>query len=158
MEYRQLRREGVPIFICVPKSRGTLAKTVDGLSNQEVGADCPEGLEDEYGYGQKYQGGYRRPIQSVMVIREKGPLIIRSKEGLNAQDQHQIQVRLLGVPWVKKGDLIVQPANDDRFVIGDVTKPHCFRGIFPVAWDAKIELLRRSDPAYKFPIPELLPV
>jgi len=156
MEYLRMGRgNGIQVLHYKVKTRGALS----GLYDPETGAQIGDtSCESEPSFGQKFEGGYRRPYLTWCEFKDVGPTLVLDKEkGLGAVDQHHVTARFMAFPRLAPGDLIVHPPTDNRYAVGVEVKPYMFKGLMPVAWDAKIQLLQRNDPRYRVPLPDRLP-
>jgi hypothetical protein len=152
-EYRQIRQSGIPVLHYIPKTRGEIAPNWDEELGKITGPCDTPGKES---YGQKYVGGYRDPFYTHILYTDTGPVVKMDREdGLGILDGDKVQARMLSFPRPEKGHLIVHPETDNRYMVTDVVKPYKFRGIYPVAFMTQLELLRREDPAYSVPTPDL---
>jgi hypothetical protein len=151
-EYMQSRISGYPVLHFIPLTRGVVAPNWNETTGRVEGPCEDAGMES---YGQKYVGGYRPPYTTYLRELDSGPIVkIDRDDGLGILDEFKMPVRMLAFPRPEKGHLIVNPATDDRYTVTEVVKPFKMRGIYPVAYQAQLELLRREDPAYLLPIPE----
>lgn len=149
-EYRQIRHDGWRVLHYIPRTRGQIVPGWDTHTDQQT-SDCPA---DQDGYGQKYVGGYRPPFATVLHPQDVGPLIKQIRDdGLGVFDQNKITARMLAFPRPEKGHLIVHPETDNRYVVTEAVKPWAFKGSYPIAYSAQLELLRREDRAYRLPLP-----
>lgn len=113
---------------------------------------------DNNSYDQKYKGGYNKPILTLVRFTDIGPLtVIDAEDGLVTRDNNTVQARFLGYPHIYPGDLIVNPETDERYAVTETVKPYKFKGVYPVAFDAKLELIFFRDSRYKVPIPDNIP-
>ncbi len=149
-EFRQIRADGWRVLHYIPLTRGTVQPGWDPQTDQETNP-CP-GPDD--GYGQKYVGGYREPFRSWLHPNDVGPLVKQLRDdGLGMFDDNKVVTRMLAFPRPERGHLIVRPETDDRWAVTEIVKPYAFKGIYPIAYMAQLELLRREDPAYRLPLP-----
>jgi len=159
MEFMQLSRgDGIELLVYKPLQSGVLSTQVDPDTLQHTSEPCPALPHDENSYDQLYEGGYGRPILTIARFTDTGPTIVLDRaEGLAARDENTVNARFLGFPHIAPGDMIVNHAVDDRYAVTDTVKPYKFKGIVPVAFDAKLQLLPRTDVRYRVPIPAAVP-
>ena len=85
-----------------------------------------------------------------------GPILITDyKEGTGSVDDRQVKARVLAFPLLKREDLIVHPATDNRYGVNDL-EVFYFKGLVPIAINVNMELLSRDDARYRLPVPVLL--
>jgi hypothetical protein len=153
-EYRQIRKDGFPVLHYVPKTTGPLAEGWDEDTGQSI-TPCTTDVTKE-GYGLKYAGGYRSPLYTVIHFTDTGPILkVDRDDGMGILDEFKTMARMLAYPRPEKGHLIVHPATDNRYMVSEIVKPLAFRGVYPVVYQAQLELLRRESPAYRVPVPDL---
>jgi hypothetical protein len=149
---------GLEVLFYVPLTTGTPCDYYDPETQQVTGVDCPDkyaGNPEMDCFGQKFRGGYTKPVNTWMKVLDSGPImIIDSEAGLGQVDEYTVQAHMLAFPRPKKDDLIIHPPTDNRYAVGEVVKPYMFKGIVPIAYDVKLHLLRRDDPRYRVPIPK----
>jgi len=152
-EYLRMRvGNGVEILHYIPLMSGEINPKFDSDTGQHLGPECPN---DEESYGLKYKGGYGNPVQTYIEFRDVGPLVFQdTQNGQGHADPITVRARMLAHPKPGRGHMIVHPATDNRYVVGDTIKGWYFRGIVAIAYDVTLHLLRRNDPRYRVPIPE----
>jgi hypothetical protein len=64
-----------------------------------------------------------------------------------------VRFRIPPFPKPEADMLIILPHSDDRYIISEQATPFEFKGVYPVAYEVQAQLLSRSDPRYKLPIP-----
>lgn len=153
-EYTQIRvTNGFPVWHCIPRSHGTPSNAVDPDTGKNEGEECGETDPDVASYGLPFQGGFHTPVLTWVRF-------MRHQEGLQDDpdkfspseiDSHA--VRLMAFPRPARGHMLVNPATDERFIVGDEVKPYRLRGIVAVAYEATVTQLKQNDPRYKFPVP-----
>jgi hypothetical protein len=132
-----------------------LTKGVPAPDRNDVGHKLPScGTENE-SYGRAFVGGFRPPLSTCIRPVDVGPIVKQTRNGgYGMFDQHKMMVRMLAYPRPQAGDLLVHVPTDNRWVITPIIKPAAFRGIFPVAYTAQVELLDREAPEYRVPLPD----
>ena len=154
LEYLQIRHDGIPVLHFIPRTRGKIAEGWDEQTGQ-VSEVCVDSQAVD-SYGLKYEGGYRAPLYTCVHWRDTGPTLKMDRDdGMGILDEFKVTARMLAFPRPEKGHLIVDPATDNRYIVGEVVKPWSFRGVYPVRYDAQLELARRESPVYRVPLPDL---
>lgn len=156
MEYLNMSRgNGIQVLHYKPLSAGTDAWTVDPITGATRGdASCP----DDTSYGEAYDGGFRRPFLTWIMPKKSGKIAVNDREGgAGSVGEYEIDARFLAYPRPAPGDLIVHVPTDNRWSVESDIEPFNFRGLMPVAFEAKLKLLPRNDPRYRVPLPETLP-
>lgn len=159
MEFLQLSRgEGLKVLVYKPLQSGEVSDQVDPDTLQHTGVPCPSLDHEDNSYDQIYKEGYARPVLTLMRITDNGPIVVMDRQnGLSTRDENMIQARFLGYPHITTGDMIVNYETDDRYAVTDTVKAYKFKGVFPVAFDAKLQMLSRKDVRYKVPVPTTIP-
>lgn len=159
MEFLQLSRaDGIKMLVYKPLQRGEYSDQVDPDTEQHTGVACTATPDSENSFDQLYKGGYSRPHMTLVRLSDTGPLVIIDRQdGLTTRDKNMVQARFLGFPHITPGDMVVNPETDERYGVTDTVKAYKFKGVFPVAFDAKMELISRKDPRYLVPLPATLP-
>jgi hypothetical protein len=163
-EYKRMKSgNGVQVFLYKPLVSGEPCSQSDPDTKQQFNPDCVDldpdtGLpdQDKDCFGQLFVGGFNPPTQTWMEFMKVGPIIITDyKDGTGSVDERMVKARILAFPILKRSDMIVHPATDNRYGIKDV-EVFYFKGIVPVAMNLNMELLSRDDARYRMPIPQLL--
>jgi hypothetical protein len=153
-ELRRMRGgNGIQVFYYPAKLGGLPCGFVDKETEAHLGHGCAGTDRDCYGTG--LVGGYRKPMAVWAELYDRAPQSgSNSGDGRGQTDYQGATVRLLAPFIPQVGDLVVFPASDDRFLVGEETKVHKIKGIVPVMSDAKLELLPRNHDAYRLQRPE----
>jgi len=64
--------------------------------------------------------------------------------------------RMLAFPLVRKGDLLVDPPTDRRWIVDQVDF-FSLKGAVPVAQNVSVYLAGRDNAVYRVPVPQLQP-
>jgi hypothetical protein len=141
---------GFPIFHCIPRHHGETSGHVDPDTGKPEGADCGE----DTSYGLSYKGGFYPPLLTWLRVIAHSEGLKDDPEQFSPEEVNKTSVRLMAFPTPARGHMLVDPATDKRYLVGDEIKPYRLRGIFPVAFEATIDHLARNDIRYRFPMPE----
>lgn len=153
-EYTMMRvTNGFPIWHCIPKTHGEPSDSVDPDTGKPM-LVCDDDLPpEEQSYGLPYKGGYYPPILTWMQVLKFNEGLKDDPKEFSTKEIDKTAVRLMCFPRPRRGHLIVDPATDRRWLVGDEIKPYRFRGVIPIAYNATLEHLKQSDQRYKFPTP-----
>lgn len=100
-------------------------------------------------FGTGILGGFEPAVDSNMLIVTKSPVVLRdAPDGTGTTDPNQETARMLPYPPLRKNDLVVQPKNDQRWLVQSLT-PYYVNDNVPVVYDAILQVLRRNDVRYK---------
>lgn len=152
MKYLQARHDGTPVLYYPLIRNGKMSSSLDSATGQRVQASCPGASGEDGDYGTYYSGGYYRPF--VTFVRflgarlEKENLLDVGKFDSTVQD-----AQFLAFPPVRAGDMIVDVATDNRWVVDDSINPELIRSAIPVGYTAKVSLQPHNDPCYGVPLP-----
>lgn len=152
VKYLQARHDGTPVLYYPLIRNGKMSSSLDSLTGQRVVASCPGDTSATGDHGSYYEGGYYRPF--VTFVRflgarlEKENLLDVGKFDATVQD-----AQFLSFPPVRSGDMIVDVATDNRWVVNDSIDPELIRAAIPVGYTAKVSLLPHNHAAYGVPLP-----
>lgn len=151
LEYTRMRSgNGLRVLHYMPLSEGEENPSYDEETGQQLIATCP----DDGNYGLPYKGGYGPPVQTWAELMQIGPEIsIDKPDGKGADTTYNLRARMLAFPKPLTNHLIVHPATDNRYAVGEQVQPYLFKGLIPIAYDVQLRLLARNDPRYKVPVP-----
>lgn len=152
-EYTMMRAtNGYPVWHCIPRFHGTNSDERDPDTGEMNGIECPNAPNPSYGL--PYVGGFYDPILTWIrpLTVERGTIKDTPSE-LSPHETAVTSIRTLAWPRPAPGHMIVDPATDRRYLIGDEIKPMLLRGVLPVAYDANMVFLKQSDQRYRFPVP-----
>lgn len=151
-ELRRMRGgNGVAVWHYIPLTDGDPNPAFDLSTQQQLGMECAFSAEQSYGL--PFKGGYGPPVWTYI---EKGQVLKIVKErddGTGSEELVETPARMLAFPQPSRGHLLVHPALDERWVVGEEVTPYAFKGLVPVAYGVKLHLLRRTDPRYRVPTP-----
>lgn len=154
-EYTQMRvTNGFPVWHCIPRAHGDLADNKDPDTGQIRGEECNIDPDDE-SYGLPYKGGFYPPVLTWMRVIKHQEGLQDDPEDFATSEIDKTAVRLMAFPTPKRGHMLVDPATDRRYLVGDEVKPYRFRGVIAIAFSATLEFLQQSDARYKFPTPDI---
>ena len=143
-------RKGFEFFVFKPLRQGTLSNSVDADTKQNVGLS----LDDE-SFGNEYEGGYDDPIQIWGMILESEPHMMKpDPKGSGFKVDLQNTLRVVSYPELHRGDLIVNPRTDDRYLV-NAFKRFKFRGLIPFVDHVDMSRIDRRDVKHKIKVPEL---
>ncbi len=146
-------RQGIQVYLFTPLLEGKPVPGYDAVTNQLFSTVAPKDPTQD-GYGQRFVGGYETPLVTYVKFKSFQPLLTKDIETGEATDIIQkLTARFLAYPVINRADLIINPVNDERYVVGESVKSYSFRGTIPIAFDVELERLVRSDPRYRLPIP-----
>ena len=155
-EYTQMRvTNGFPVWHCIPRAHGVLADNIDPDTGKYEGEECAVAAPEDNGFGLKYKGGFYAPVLTWMRVLTHNEGLQDDSEEFSPEEMHKTAVRLMAFPRPSRGHMIVNPATDERFLVGDEIKPYRFRGVYAVAYNVTLEFLKQTDERYKFPVPFL---
>lgn len=135
--------EGVEVLLLKPLTFGEPADTYDEATGQIIGGDV-----DESGYGERFKNGYFPPVKTLMTFVNQQDKQDHDSQGKGVSEVSKITARAFCFPRPQRNDLVVNPANDERFTVGQI-RTHRFKGIIPVMCDIELDVLPRGDVRYK---------
>ncbi len=133
------------------------------ILKQKVGTKCPKCYEPESDsfngttlcetcYGTTYDGGYWPGIQSFLRLLTVSPQVKNDDTaGHGSTDPRMVQARMLVYPQLVKDDVIVYKEADRRYAVESCDIAY-LNGKIPVSCNVTMELLPRTEMAYKFPV------
>ena len=153
LEYTRMRAgNGLRVLHFQPLADGTPNPNFDPETGQTLIATCP----DDGNYGLPYEGGFGPAVQTWIELMQVGPEVNMDKpDGKGADTTYDVRAKMLAFPKPMTNHLIVHPATDNRYAVGEQVQPYLFKGLVPIAYDVSLRLLRREDPRYKLPVPQL---
>jgi hypothetical protein len=151
-EYLHMRRgSGVPAWHCIPRSFGTPAAGTDPDTGVKLADGC---AGPDMGFGEKYAGGFNPPVATRVWILQMQPRNrVQRPDATGSDAQEDVVLRLMAFPRPAEGHMIVLPESDRRYVIAEPIDRFFFRGIAPMFWECRGQLLDRRDPRHRLPIP-----
>ena len=153
-EFAEMRvANGYPVWHCIPKTSGKPAKNYDPDTGELVGLECDGVADEDASYGLPFIGGFNPPVLTwIRAIAIDRGTIKDSESEMSPRETDTTTVRMLAFPRPSRGHMIVDPATDRRYLIGDEIKPFLLRGILPIAYEATMQFLNQGDPRYRFPV------
>lgn len=154
-EFTEMRvTNGYPVWHCIPKSSGRPATNFDPDTGETVGLECANVAEEDAAYGLPFVGGFNPPLLTwIRALAIDRGTIKDSASEMSPIETDTTAARMLAFPRPSRGHMIVDPATDRRYLIGDEIKPFLLRGILPIAYEVSLEFLSQSDARYRFPVP-----
>ena len=155
-EFTQMRvTNGFPVWHCVPRAHGTPAAAIDPDTGKAEGGECDEEDTAAKSYGLPFRGGFYAPVLTWMRVTAFAEGLKDDPDEFSPEDVDKTSVRLMAFPRPRNGHMIVDPATDRRYLVGQEIKPFRLRGVMPVAYTATLEFLPRNDERYKFSPPAI---
>ena len=161
LELQRMRKgNGIQMLLFIPLTTGVPGPGVeDPRTNQQFNVATPS--PDADCYGQRFVGGFAKPVSTWVELMDIGVLDIKEDARDNDnEDEQTLAARVLAFPRPRRDYMLVHVETDNRYVIGGaegqdsgIVKPYYFKGVVPIAYDVKMQLLMRSDPRYRVPIP-----
>lgn len=156
-EYLSMRGpagQGIPAFHLVARQSGPQAANTDIETGQRLGPTCRD--DPDAGYGKIWKGGYFPPVQTwVRMLQMDGEDPKYRNDAKGADPDGAVKFRFLAFPKVDEGHVIILPESDRRYTVLPPVERFFFRGIAPIAWEAKCAIIDRDDDRHKIPVPEL---
>lgn len=154
-EYTEMRAtNGYPVWHCIPLADGPRTANYDVDTGETSGIQCDDALQP--GYGTSIVGGFCPPVLTWMrALTIKRGTLQDSESDMSPKETDTTEARLMAFPRPARGHMIVDPATDRRYLIGDEIKPFFLRGVFPVAYEVSLEFLSQGDSRYKLPLPAI---
>ena len=153
-ELQRMKHNGIRMWHCIPLTSGEPNPRFDADTKQELSVDCPDAGDPSYGL--PFKGGYGPPS---LTFVEKGQTVRQKQddaEGAGTEELVQCPARLPAFPQPARGHLLIHPATDERWVVSaSAIQPFLFKGVAAIAYQVTLQLLRRSDPRYRIPLPPL---
>ena len=142
--------EGVEVMLLKPLTFGEPSNTYDETTGQFIGGDV-----DESGFGERFKNGYFPPVKTYVTLTNQQDKQDNDAGGKGTNELTKVTARAFCFPRPQRNDLIINPANDERYTVGQINT-HRFKGIIPVMCDIELDVLPRGDVRYKL-IPEDVP-
>lgn len=154
--------DSVPFFLCRPSTvkadpmkLENLSEPINPLTGQVLG-----GMVDEVGLGKTYGndttavvGPFSKPILVMLTIKANKYEQKDLESGHGSVDNIQTQFSSFSYPRFKRGDLLIDPINDRRFLFDQVLNVSEFKGLIPLTFEGIMTQLSRNDPMYNFKLP-----
>jgi hypothetical protein len=153
-EFTEMRvANGYPVWHCIPKTSGVPSKKYDPDTGELAGLECADTAEEDSSYGLPFIGGFNPPVLTwIRALSIDRGTIKDSESEMSPRETDTTAIRMLAFPRPSRGHMIVDPATDRRYLIGDEIKPFLLRGILPIAYEATMQFLTQGDARYRFPV------
>jgi len=153
-EFTEMRvTNGYPVWHCIPKEDGVISDSYDEDTG-EVSPTCPDDPELD-SFGMKYVGGYYPPLLTWIRPNDFKQALKTDTMDLSPHEFDVTSVRMMAFPRPRIEHLIIDPTTDRRYVIRGDVKPLPLRGVYPIAYTASMDHLKRNDPRYRFTPPPI---
>ena len=150
-------RQGIRMLLFTPLKTGVLAPGTDPQTGQRFSTGLPDAPELD-SFGELFVGGYASPVLTYVKFSAMAQMTMSDDpEKMSTTIEREITGRMLSFPIPNRGDLLVHPETDNRYVLGESVTGYYFRGSVPMAFDMKLSFLYRTDPRYRVPVPHLEP-
>lgn len=137
--------DGVDVWLCRPKQSGELADGIDSQTGQVIG-----GSRNSTSFGQRYEGGFERPVLTRMRLMKTPDDVTKYNEGGAGKDTDDTaHVRMIAVPLPRKHDMVVVRGNNERYTY-HAGQVHRFKGVIPLTVHAALAKLNQNDPRYAY--------
>jgi hypothetical protein len=141
---------GISVVILKQKIGGTVCKAcVDVDTRQHQGSTLCDKC-----YGTGIEGGFDEPVITFVEMQGQQKTIKYDNQGRGSDDDTQVQIRVVAYPEMRRGDIIVNPRTDHRYIVNGFDT-YEFKGIVPFVYHLKCELLTREDIKYKVEVPQI---
>lgn len=144
LEFKHLRQFGVSYLFKLRSGAAKCPVCTDPATGQKLATSLCESC-----YGTGVDGGYHPAIKTHARIRA---VATRAKvdrpDGAGTDEPVNTRLRMLAFPMLDKGDLVVMPASDQRYLV-DVIDYSLVGGKIPVVAEVTTQLLRRTDVRYR---------
>lgn len=143
-QYRMFNAQnGLEFVIFKQKIGGEPCECIDENTGQHLGSTlCPEC------FATGIKGGFDDPVKTLVETSKQQEKIDYDKEGRGAKDEDVRSFRVVAYPELRKGDLIINPRSDERFLV-EQKKIFKFKGIVPFVYEFTGLHLRRNDIRYQ---------
>ena len=159
LENEILSHDNVNAFLLRPK--GTEGKsiydptvnrseTMDYLTQEQWGSSM-----DVESKGQQIICGFSNPILISITLNQIVNTHTDDPSGQGTTVSKEVAFTSYSFPRFIKGDVIVLPDTDERFVFENYTNEYLFKGLFPFKFDGKMRLIPRNQMEYKLSLERL---
>ena len=160
--------DNISMFLCRPLSNPVkgisetkkLSPTINPMTGQVIGTEGdfdtsynPE-TEKNVGYGKTYDGGFSRPILVKLTINQNDAKTIDRPDGHGTIDNNKITFKCAMYPRFLRGDMIIDPVTDDRYLFDEIINEEKFKGVIPLFFTGQMTLLSRNAEEYKYQLPD----
>ena len=138
-----------------PMNLENLSSVINPLTGQVIGrATDEEGFGKTYGNATSEIKAFSKPILVQLTIKQNSYKQLDLEGGHGSYDNTEAIISSFNYPKFIKGDLLIDPINDQRYLFDQVTAVSEFKGIIPLTFQGKMTLLSRNDPMYNYKLPE----
>ena len=141
-----------------PMRLSELSSNINPLTGQVMGTAV-----DDVAYGKTYGNdttatvtAFSKPILVTVSIKQNVYKQVDLENGHGSTDNIVTQFTSCSYPMFKRGDLIVDPINDRRFLFDQVINVAEFKGVIPLTFTGQMTQLSRNDPMYKVPVDDCI--
>lgn len=153
IENEILSKDNIHAFLLRP--RGTEGKsiydptvnrseTMDYLTQEQWGSSM-----DVDSKGQQIMCGFSNPILVSLTLNQIVNTHTDDQAGQGTTITKEIAFTSYSFPRFIKGDVIVIPDTDERYVFESYTNEYLFKGLFPFKFDGKMRLIPRNQMEYR---------
>lgn len=118
--------------------------TMDYLTQEQWGSSM-----DIESKGQQIVCGFSNPILISLTLNQIVNTHTDDQAGQGTTVSKEIAFTSYSFPRFIKGDVIVIPATDERYVFEGYTNEYLFKGLFPFKFDGRMRLIPRNQMEYK---------
>lgn len=138
-----------------PMNLDNLSSSINPLTGQVIGRATDDiGFGKTYGNEESAVKAFSKPILVQLTIKQNLYKQLDLETGHGTYDNTETQISSFSYPRFIKGDLLIDPINDQRYLFDQVLSVSEFKGIIPLTFIGKMTLLSRNDPMYKYQLPE----
>lgn len=154
-EFTEMRvTQGYPVWHCIPKQTGDPALNVDPDTGVVSGIECANAADPSYGL--PILGGFHPPVLTwIRAITTSAGTLQDHETDMSPRETDVTAIRMMAFPRPSRGHMLVDPATDRRYLLGDEIKPFLLRGVMPIAYEAAMQFLSQGDPRYRYQLPEI---
>ena len=139
-----------------PMELTELSSNINPITGQVIG-----GAVNNVSYGKTYGnnttgtiGAFEKPILVHVVIQQN---VYQQKDlasGHGSIDNVMTAMKSFSYPRFDKGDLLIDPINDMRYLFDQIKEVNEFKGVIPITFTGLMTQISRNDPEYLYPVPE----
>ena len=135
-----------------------LKRKIHGQQHYDAKIDPVTGMsltDETTGHGSHFAIGYYDPLAFYTSFEDDSKNRRMSPDGLGLLDLTQQQFRTIGFPIIETYDVIVEPTNDQRYMVKQ-KEEHYFPGTDLILVQIlETQLIPNTDPVYKIKVPSL---
>ena len=154
-EFTEMRAtQGYPVWHCIPRQTGDPALNVDPDTGMVSGIECANASSPSFGL--PILGGFYPPVLTwIRALVVSAGTLQDDETDMAPKETNTTAIRMMAFPRPSRGHMIVDPATDRRYLIGDEIKPFLLRGVMPVAYEAGMQFLSQGDSRYRYQLPAI---